>query len=158
MFSALLVKGQKKNDPIGDIRKQVQLINASKGMMVKVLNNEEFLDQMPDGGGELKAYFKNGRLVKVVEWIGSSSCTQTTEYYIQEGKLIFVYCSGKDFSYLKSGSTTSPKLVMECRFYYQNNQLLKSLIRGKTKCSDAPDKNWARQFSDSLLKYKKLLI
>lgn len=157
MLPALLLKSQQKDYPVDKIRKQVQLVNAARGLTVKVLKSEEFLDQTPDGGGELKGYYQAGKLLKIVEWLGLSNCTQTTEYYLHEGKLIFVYCSGKDFSYLKAGGTTTPKLVMECRFYYQNGQLLKSLIKGKTKCSGSPNEDWAKQFNNSFVKYKELL-
>jgi hypothetical protein len=157
IFSALLVKGQERYNRIDVIRNQVQKINTMKGLTVKVLEGEEFLEHTPDGGAELKGYFKNGELVKIVEWIGLSSCVQITEYYLQNKKLIFVYVQGKNFEYLKPTGATRPKLVMQCRFYYENNQLIKSLMQGKTKCSDAPSMERAKEFVHSFLNYEKLI-
>lgn len=157
IFSGLTLCAQVKENSIAQIRKRVNEINNAKGLIVKVLKNEEFLEQIPDGGGELKGYSKNGRLVKIVEWIGLSSCVQTTEYYLQDGKLMFVYIQGRDFEHLKPGATTKPKLVMECRFYYKNNQLVKSLMQGKTKCSDAPSAEWAKELVSLSSRYLTLL-
>ncbi len=108
-----MLKGQVKGNSISSIRNQVQEINTTKGLTLKVLKDEEFLEHTPDGSAELKGYFKNGKLVKIVEWIGLSSCIQITEYYLQNRKLIFIYVQGKDFEYLKPISTTRPKLVMQ---------------------------------------------
>ena len=157
ILSGLLLGAQTKDDSLEVIRKRVNHINNTKGLVVKVLKDEEFPEHTPDGGGELKGYFKDGKLVKIAEWIGLSSCTQTTEYYLQDGKLIFIYLQGKDFDYLTPTKTTKPKLVMECRFYYTNDQLIKSLIHGKTKCSDSPDAEWAKELRGSFLNYRTLL-
>jgi hypothetical protein len=55
IFAALLLKGQARDYRIDIIRKRVQEIKATKGLTVKVLKDEEFLEHTPDGGAELKA-------------------------------------------------------------------------------------------------------
>src|ERR1700754_1122586 len=86
--------------PVDIIRKAVQQINSGNGYTKKVLENEAFLKHATDGGGRLTAFLKNGQIVKLVEQIGLSSCSNTTEYYLDEKEnLIFSYTAGREFLY-----------------------------------------------------------
>jgi hypothetical protein len=126
----------------------------------KVLSNEEFLEHTTDGGGELTGYFKNGELVKIKEWIGLSSCINITEYYLQSNKLIFTYTEGSEFPYndsLESIDYKKPVRTMECRFYYENNKLIKSILKGESHCSGKPTADWAKTNLEESSRYRKLL-
>ena len=150
------LSAQTASDNVVEIRQKVQRINNKKKLKTRVLNGEEFLEHTTDGGGELTCYFDQGKLVKIVEWIGLSSCIQITEYDIYNNNLIFAYIQGKEFEYLTASSTTTPKLTMECRFYYVNNKPIKSLFKGSTKCGGAPTENWASNYIEQYTRYKNM--
>ncbi len=58
---------QTNSDRIINIRKIVSQIDNDSGYSIRKLENEEFLEQMTDNGGELTGYFKNEKLVKIIE-------------------------------------------------------------------------------------------
>ena len=146
---------------VNKIRQAVEQINKDTGHTTKTLDNEQFLEHMTDGGGKLTGYFKNGRLVKIVEWIGLSSCINITEYYLQDNKLIFAYTQGSVFPYVDSLGTFDHygklALTMECRYYFKNGKMIKSILHGSTMCSGQPSDSWAKQYQDECLRYLKLL-
>ncbi len=157
LFSTCL-SAQTKNDPIGLIRQQVQEINNKKDLKKRVFNGEDFLEHATDGGGELTCYLDQGKPVKIVEWIGLSSCIHITEYYIQNNHLIFAYTRGKEFEYLTGSTTTTPKLTMECRFYFNQDKLIKYIPKGATRCGGAPGKEWSGNYLNECARYEKLLL
>lgn len=145
---------------IATIRGEVQRINNGAGYKIKTLSNEEFLDEMPDGGGELKAYYRNGELVKIVEKIYLSSCISITEYFLKSGRLIFAYEQGKEWYYNEQLNKFDPKTItlkMECRFYYENSKMINSILKGQTRCSGEPNSDWAKNYLDNLKLYRKKL-
>jgi hypothetical protein len=161
LFFYAITVAQTDSSKIQTIRKNVEKINKDTSYIVKTFDNEQFLNlnQMPDGGGDLRGYFKNGQLVKIIERIGFSSCVNTTEYYVQDDKLIFVYIQGREFLYVDSLATfdgSKQNVTMECRYYFQNGKLLKSILNGSTHCSGAPLDSWTKQIQDDYLEYAKL--
>lgn len=115
---------------------------------------------MTDNGGELTGYFKNGKLVKIVELIGLSSCVNITEYYLQDNKLIFAFIKRSESPYIDSLETFDrSKLIktMECRFYYDDNKIIKTILNGATRCGGQPKKDWAKDYLENCLRDKKLL-
>ena len=151
---------QSGTNSINEIRKTIAQINNDSGYSLKKLENEEFLEQMTDNGGELTGYFKNGQLVKIVEWIGLSSCVNITEYYLQDNKLIFAFIKGSESPYIDSLETFNhSKLIktMECRFYFDNNKTIKTILNGATRCGRQPKKDWAKDYLENCLHDKKLL-
>jgi hypothetical protein len=158
--SCLLTYAQDNNSIIDKIRHAVEQINKESGYSKKVLNNEEFLEQTTDGGGQLTGYFKNGQLVKIKEWIGLSSCINITEYYLQSDKLIFTYTEGSDFAYNDSLNSFNPQKqirTMECRFYFDNDKLIKNIIKGQSRCSGKPKVEWSKSYLQECSRYQKLL-
>lgn len=156
----LLAFSQENKTSIDNIRYAVEYINKDSGYSKKVLSNEEFLEHTTDGGGELTCYFKNGELVKIREWIGLSSCINITEYYLQTDKLIFAYTEGSEFAYndsLESFDYKKPVRTMECRFYYENGKLIKSILKGESRCSGKPDQEWSKENLSDCSRYQKLL-
>jgi hypothetical protein len=148
------------DNSVNNIRKAVEQINADKSLTTKTLENEQFLQQVTDGGGQLTGYFKNGELIKIVERIGLSSCVDITEYYIQNNKLIFVYARGKEFEYIDSlaaFNSSIQKLTMECRFYYKDGALLTSVLTGSTRCGGQPAVSWSQTYQGNYVRYTKLL-
>jgi hypothetical protein len=158
LLSNLLVYSQKNS--IDNIRLAVEQINKDSGYSKKVLDGEAFLEEAPDGGAELTGYFKNGELVKIMEWIGLSSCIRITEYYLQSHHLIFTYTQEKDFAYSESLKTFDPQkqiLKMECRFYFENDKMIKNIFKGESRCSGKPEVEWSKTYLQECYKYQKLL-
>lgn len=71
---------QTEEESIDLIRKQFKWINDQADFIIIELNNEDYLEQIPDNGGQLKGYFKNDTLYKIVEWFGPSYGILITEY------------------------------------------------------------------------------
>ena len=93
---------------------------------------------MPDNGGQLKGYFKNDTLYKIVEWFGPSYGILITEYYLWNYELFFVYDIEKNFAQIIDStdgfigfdySITEKKY--ESRHYLVNEQEIKKLVKGK---------------------------
>jgi hypothetical protein len=160
LLSNLLAYSQENKTSIDKIRNAVEQINKDSGYSKKVLSNDEFLEETTDGGGELTGYFKNGQLVKIREWIGLSSCINITEYYLQSNKLIFTYTEGSEFAYNDSSESFDYKKsvrTMECRFYFENGKLIKSILKGESRCSGKPDAGWSKDNFSACSRYQKLL-
>jgi hypothetical protein len=140
VFFSVTLFGQ-TNDRVGSIRKTVDQINTDTAYKKKILVNEQWMEQMTDEGGALTGYFKNGQLLKIIEYVGLSSCTSIYEYYLQDTTLIFVYGQEKVFKYNESLNTFDPNIqtvAMECRFYFDKGKLIKSKVSGQPRCSDIP--------------------
>lgn len=145
---------------ISNIRAEVQKINKGSGYKITTLSNEQFLDEMPDGGGELQGYYRNGELIKIVEKISLSSCIHITEYYLKNNKLIFAYTQGKEWFYNEQLNEFDPKritLKMELRFYFENLKMIKSILNGQTRCSEKPNSNLAKNYNYNVNLWKKKL-
>ncbi|MBK9176242.1 MAG: hypothetical protein IPM46_07880 [Flavobacteriales bacterium] len=140
---------------------QVQKINEVKDYELRTLENEEFLEQMTDGGGDLTGMFKNGELIKVVKRVGLSSCVDITEYYFRNSQLVFVSAQGLEFAYIDSTASFDPdvqQVTMEGRFYYSDSAAAPVLLKGSTRCGGAPTKEWAAMFAAEVARLKDLLM
>lgn len=151
---------QQANTVINNTRKIIEQINKDSGYTIRKLENEEFLEHMTDEGGQLTGYFKNGNLVKIIEWVGLSSCINITEYYLQDNQLIFTCTKGSEYSYSDSLETfdrNKLNTTMECRLYFNHNKIIKQVLRGYTRCSGQPTIAFAKNYLDECSRYKKLL-
>ncbi|QKG52608.1 hypothetical protein [Hymenobacter sp. BRD67] len=160
VLSFQTVFGQTNIDKVVRIKREVEQINLQGGYAKKTLANEAFMPNITDGGGQLTGYFKDGQLMKIVEWVGLSSCINTTEYYFQNGNLIFVYTQGKIFKYEKNKSSYNPAVeavAMEARFYFSDSKMIKSILKGETICSGKPLESWVSDYKDNCKRYSRLL-
>ncbi|MDQ2718928.1 MAG: hypothetical protein M3Z26_04090 [Bacteroidota bacterium] len=119
---------------------------------------EEFLGHNPDNGGSLKGYYEAGSLKKIVEWVGLSNKIIQNEYYLDNGKLIFVYSTESRYKYndsLQVFDYSKPELFFKGRYYFDNEKLFDVIINEKkhilSKQKDATD------FLTTTKEYKKLL-
>ncbi|MBX2983709.1 MAG: hypothetical protein KF843_13610 [Flavobacteriales bacterium] len=143
------------------IDRVVQEINQSEDYEVRTLENDEFLEQMTDGGGELTGLMRNGQLVKMIEQVGLSSCVNVTEYYFENSQLAFISVQGSEFSYIDSTSSFDPRaqdVTMKANFYFHANKLIESELKGSTRCGGAPTKEWAAVYQTEALRLKGLLM
>jgi hypothetical protein len=133
----LYLSGQ--DTKIQDIREKFQSINRDKNYTVLTLNNEEFLEQMTEGGGQLTGYFKGDSIYKIHERIGLSYCVLTTEYYFRNEHLIFVFEKEDVFPYIDSLATfdyTRTENTFEGRYYFDKDTLIETKIKGEKLIPD----------------------
>ena len=83
------VSGQ--GNKISDIREKVQFINTDTSYVKVTLENNDFLEEMTDGGGQLIGFFKGETISKITERIGLSYAKYSTEYYFWKGQLFFCW-------------------------------------------------------------------
>lgn len=132
-----------QGEAIQDIREKFQQINQISDYQIILLENEEFLDPMPDGGGELKGYFRGDTLNKVYQRIGLSYGVQTTEYYFWDGQLIFVFKFEDAFGFdaeLGVIDYDQVERTFEGRYYFAQWQLIKVLEKGQGRMGNLAKK------------------
>ena len=122
---------QDKELIIKDIRTKFKEINAYENYQKIVLDNEDFMEQMTDGGGQLTAYLKNDSICKIYERIGLSFGVHTTEYYYRNEKLFFAYCIEETFEEINDSidgfigfDYTKLNTTFEGRYYFYNDSIL----------------------------------
>lgn len=133
------VTAQDNKTTIAEIKKEFRIINNDNRLKTIVLNNEEFLDHMPDGGGRLTGFYKKGELKKIVLWVGLSFGTETKEYYFKDDKLIFIYQQLNSFLYDEKNQRLlydKTKRSFEGRYYFDNGKLINIIIKGHNKFED----------------------
>jgi hypothetical protein len=116
-----------------DIRKEFKAINVDGSLKKVVLENEEFMEHMTDRGGSLTGYYKEDKLVKIVEWIGISNGIYITEYYFKDEQLLFVYRAFKAVVYdSKKGDVDLDEtgVKFEGRYYFNNKTLIDTVTSG----------------------------
>lgn len=128
--------GQNKSMEILKIRQAFQKINSDSSLKTKTIDDEEkFLGNVTDGGGDLKGYFKNDSIQKISEWIGLSFGIIQTEYYFKDDQLIFVYKNEKHFGFNNKTQETDHnklELAFEARYYFSNEKLIEVKKKGET--------------------------
>ncbi|MFA5933699.1 MAG: hypothetical protein WC795_00535 [Candidatus Paceibacterota bacterium] len=94
---------------------------------IENLNNEEFLENMTDGGGGLVGYFRGSELIKMVERVGLSYGTQNFQFYYENEKLIFAYHEHRFFNHNEDGSKDydHPGFLLATKYYFKDGKLFK---------------------------------
>ena len=111
------------------IKKEVEQINNTKNFKIKTIPNDYFVkvkNEATDNGQELKGYYKNNQLKKIIHFVGLSAWNIVTEYYYKDNQLIFVLNS-KYQSVSENGFLEKPKLLYRNRYYFKNNKLIKKI-------------------------------
>lgn len=85
------------------------------------------------GCGGIMAYYKDGELVKIVDYYGHPESSEITEFYYKDGALVFVYDELETFSFDTSqdgdvAGFTDEKY--EGRFYFSGGKLIKKDLKG----------------------------
>jgi len=133
IFVANVSFAQSKADIIKSIKKEFKDINEDNSYKKVILENEEFMEHMTDRGGSLTGYYKDGKLCKIVEWIGISNGIHITEYYFKEEQLIFVYHAFKEVVYdMKKGEFDYEQtgVKFEGRYYFNDKTLIEAITTG----------------------------
>ena len=124
---------QTKDEQIKLIRKKFEIINKDTTLRKVTLENEEFLTNMTDGGGELTGFYKNKEIKKIHEWIGLSNGISIKEFYFDKGQLIFVYEKFNSFVFddkKDEFDLTKIKTIFEGRYYFNNEKLFSKSTKG----------------------------
>ena len=124
---------QTKDEQIKLIRKKFEIINKDTTLKKVVLENEEFLSNMTDGGGKLTGFYKNQEIKKIYEWIGLSNGISIKEFYFDKGQLIFVYEKFDSFVFddkKNEFDLTKTKTIFEGRYYFNNKKLFSRSSKG----------------------------
>ena len=164
IFNLLLFQsfGQGKEDfskKLFDIKMKYQKINQYKSYKVITIDDaEEFTGHALDNGGSLTGYFRSDTLVKIVEWLGLSNKVIQREYYLDSGKLFFVYFKESFYKYNDStGSFDYSKLELKNtgRYYFQKEKLFDTILSDKEK--KLTKEKDAKEFVENIKKYVALL-
>ena len=129
---------QAKDEPIKLIWKKVEVINKDTTLTKIVLENEEFLEDMTDGGGKLTGFLKNKEIKKIHEWVGLSNGISIKEFYFDKGQLIFVYEKFDSFVFdakKDEFDLTKTKTIFEGRYYFSNKKLFNKSTKGNRTLS-----------------------
>jgi hypothetical protein len=162
-FYGNVLFSQTEKETIDDIRSRFKWINSQQNFITSELNNRDYLDFSPDNGASITAYYKDNSLYKVVEIMGLSYAILTTEYYLWDNQLIFVYYTEKNFKQIKDASGNFVELdyshtetKYEGRHYFDNGKEIKTIIKGeKTGATTLVDFKKRLQEFIPLLKNKK---
>ncbi len=134
---------QIENETVSNIDQKVSMINLNTIYQVIELKNEEFLDknfikQPGEGFGVMSGYFKTDTLPKIREYYGIKKLNDhaITEYYFDEGELIFVYEKeniGPNVITDSSGTTDYKSSVpdFEGKYYFNKGKLVYFTSQGK---------------------------
>ena len=130
---------QVKSDLIKTIRKDFQTINADTTLKKVELDEEEFLENTPDGGAELVGFYKENSLVKIYQWIGLSYGNSTREFYFNHDKLFFLY--EKFQSFVVNNKTNEidhgkVRTTFEGRYYFNDKKLIDQKLSGQRTFED----------------------
>ncbi len=129
---------QTHDDAIKEIRTHFKRVNSITDFKTAELNNEDFLEHVPDNGASLIGYFKDNVLHKIVETIGISYALIVSEYYLNEGKLFFVYNYEKHYKQITDDAGlfveldySATEIKFEGRTYYKDDAVIKELLKGE---------------------------
>ena len=124
---------QSKNEQIKQIRKRFEIINKDTTLRKVTLENEEFLINVTDGGGELTGFYKGTEIKKINEWIGLSNGISIKEFYFDNGQLIFVYEKFDLFAFDDKTNEidhSKTKTIFERRYYFNKKKLFNKSTKG----------------------------
>jgi hypothetical protein len=135
------------------IRQTVTAINTQSGYKVKTLHNGYFEDkygETPDNGVELKGYYQNKVLKKMVYSVGLSNSIKTYEFYLSGGTLIFVFQKEQDYPATAAGGLDYSKLVpaQEARYYFDGPKIIKTITQGKGRPGGIEQADFLSTFND----------
>ncbi len=127
------------SDKYPSLIKRVKQINQDKSLTITTLENEAFLSQMTEGGGELTGFFKSGQIQKITRRIGLSYGVEIYEYYFTDGELIFVYETFDGFRHIERSREfdyTKTERNFVGRYYFKNGKLIDSETTGHNRFED----------------------
>ncbi len=145
MINVSIVSAQSASPFIEEIRAQFKWINNQHDFDTIALYADEFTDETPDDGAELKGFYKGDTLHKITEIYGVSFAQYRTEYYFKDNELIFVYYTEESFM----EEANLPKY--EERVYYHRHEIIRHLKK------NSPLSGMTRDFQKDLQDLRPML-
>lgn len=140
------------------IQKYVNQIGRQKFKDSLEFENEEFIENLADGGGSLTGYFQDGKLLLIKEWIGLSYGVTQRNFYFNKDRLAYVL-ELEDHFYVDSSGTDHSGFDQHFRgdYYFSNNKLVDMVSLGHNRFEiDTNDPE--REFLQLAVKYKRLIL
>ena len=126
---------QTKMDSVEKIIEQVEKINQENDYRKVILRNEEFMENMTDGGGELTGFYRNNIISKTYQTIGISYGIYFVEYYYDDNKLIFVSEKFEQYSYdsLNTLDYSKTTTAFKGLYYFDSGKIIYSTSAGHNR-------------------------
>lgn len=124
---------QNNEEMIEIIRDEIEDIHLDTTLKIVTLENEEFLTNMTDGGGELTGFYKGKNIYKIYRSIGISYGVGITEFYYNKNKLIFVRDKFNSYVYdekTKSFDYTKINNTYSGSYYFDKGKIFHSNVKG----------------------------
>jgi hypothetical protein len=138
-----LTYAQSKEEITERIREEIESIHLDTALKSVTLQNEEFLENMTDGGGELTGFYKDKSICRIYRSIGISYGVGISEFYYKKNRLIFIREKFNSYVYNDSLGTADYSKVnttYSAKYYFDNGKLIESNSSGhKITSGDNPD-------------------
>lgn len=154
-----------QTDPrVLEIREKFKKINDSKNYRVISLNNQEFMEDITDGGGELTAYMRNDSIFRINVWIGLSNRNLIYELYYWGNELVFVYEIEDSHKIIYEDGEFigfdhfNTQVTLEGRYYFNKNKMFKKIIKGEYLMDEIqPDSVIEKELTEMSIKYFEIV-
>ncbi len=126
---------QGKDEVIKEIKDKVEDIHLDTNLKSVTLQNEEFLDNMTDGGGELTGFYKNDMIYKIYESVAISYGVYVTEFYFWKNQLIYVRDRFSKYILDSANSLdfSRTETAYLGHYYFDKGKLIRSDVKGKDR-------------------------
>ncbi len=143
---------------IKNIQNLVQKIDQQNFTDSIELQNEDFMENVTDGGGSLTGYFNNGRLVKMKVRAGLSWGVTQDIYYFKDEKLLYVL-ETEDGFHIDSTEIDHSKFDahFEGNFYFDNNKMFDQVTLGHNRFEDDAN-DPEKEFLKNAPYYRKIIV
>ncbi|HMS33395.1 MAG TPA: hypothetical protein PKC91_04845 [Ignavibacteria bacterium] len=128
-----LTFAQSKEEIIERIREEIESIHLDTALKSVTLQNEEFLENMTDGGGELTGFYKGKSINRIYRSIGISFGVGISEFYYKKNRLIFIREKFNSYVYddsLGTADYTKLNTTYSAKHYFDNGRLIESSSTG----------------------------
>ena len=160
LFLSIFSFGQGIMEKYPKIEERKERINKNDSLKTITLENEEFLEQMTDGGGELIGYYdQNKKIKKIKLTIYESTGIRNFTFYLENENPILIEEKFKQFHYdEKSNSFDQTKFDggFNGTYLFENNKLLDWITLGHNRFEDE-EIEIEKTFNNELNSYLKLI-
>lgn len=133
LFASSCLNSQTKEEIIEQINEYVEDIHLDTNLKTVTLQNNEFLENMTDGGGELTGFYKKRKFYRIYQSVAISYGVYITEFYYQNDKLIFVRDNFNAYVYVDSLNAfdySQSNNTYSGIFYFDNDRIIHSSSKG----------------------------
>ena len=143
---------------IKSVQRFVTHIDSEKFKDSLELENEDFMENMTDGGGSLTGYFQNGKLVKIAEWYGLSWGVLQATFYLKNDKLAFVK-ETEDHFYTDSMGTDPSRFDTHFigEYYFDNDHLFDEVSVGHNRF-EIDENDAEKEYPERFRKNREIIL